>query len=217
MNYIEDIIINLQEELYDYYEWKKEDKLLIIEKIPIYRINTKTMNNILFNIFKVSKSILTEINKKTISEKGLLKYVCLITDLNQVLALSFDEKGLIKEKSKLLLEEEDYVIEKAKELKSRLFQVEIIKPICNNFFLTRKELTIKNVLLKEINKLYQKKEYPAINYLYRELFKEKVGVKDQYKLLIERINNYSEELYKLYEIINLSQKKETMMINNQSS
>ena len=211
MNYIEDIIINLQEELYDYYEWEKEDNILLVEKIPIFRVDTKTMNNILFNKFQVSKKILKRIKDKTITEKGILQYVCLITDLNLVLALSFTDTGLIKEKSKLLLEEEEYIIKKTKDLKKELFPIEIISPIKYDFFLTRKELTIKNILLKEITSLYQKKEYDAINYLYQELFKEKVKVKDQYDRLIKRINlNYIEELSKLYEIINICQKEKNL-------
>lgn len=211
MNYIEDIIINLQEELYDYYEWEKEDNILLVEKIPIFRVDTKTMNNILFNKFQVSNNILKRIKAKTITEKGILEYVCLITDINQVLALSFTPTGLIKEKSKLLLEEEEYIISKTKEIKKEPFPIEIVSPINYEFFLTRKELTIKNILLKEITSLYQKKEYDAINYLYQELFKEKVKVKDQYDRLIKRINlNYIEELSKLYEIINICQKEKNL-------
>ena len=193
------------------YEWEKEDNILLVEKIPIFRVDTKTMNNILFNKFQVSKKILKRIKDKTITETGILQYVCLITDLNLVLALSFTAKGLIKEKSKLLLEEEEYILKKIKDIKKELFPIEIISPIKYDFFLTRKELTIKNILLKEITSLYQKKEYDAINYLYQELFKDKVKVKDQYERLIKRINlNYIEELSKLYEIINICQKEKNL-------
>ena len=38
MTYIYDILLNFNEEYYEFYDWNKEDTIVHIKKIPIYKI-----------------------------------------------------------------------------------------------------------------------------------------------------------------------------------
>ena len=40
MDYIYDIVLNFNDDYYEFYEWKQEDKIINIKKIPIYKIPT---------------------------------------------------------------------------------------------------------------------------------------------------------------------------------
>ena len=42
MNYYYDIVLNLNEELYEFYEWEENDSIDFIKKIPLFRVSTKT-------------------------------------------------------------------------------------------------------------------------------------------------------------------------------
>ena len=41
MNYVYDIYLNLNNVLYDFFDWDKNDKLIHIKKIPIFKIWNK--------------------------------------------------------------------------------------------------------------------------------------------------------------------------------
>ena len=62
MTYIYDILLNFNEEYYDFFDWNKNDKILHIKKIPIYKISDKELIEIL--------------NNKIIFDKSFLEYIC---------------------------------------------------------------------------------------------------------------------------------------------
>ena len=43
MNYIYDVVLNLQKEYYDFYEWNQNDNIFHMRKIPIIKINKKQL------------------------------------------------------------------------------------------------------------------------------------------------------------------------------
>ena len=46
MNYIYDIALNFQKYFCEFYEWRREDKISNIRKIPLYRITTNDINTL---------------------------------------------------------------------------------------------------------------------------------------------------------------------------
>ena len=76
-------------------------------------------------------------------------------------------------------------------------------------FLTREEVIRKRYLMKEIESLYETKDYDKLNYLYEEVFEsDNNNIKNRYYLIIEDINNnYTDKYNKLYEIVRLSYQK----------
>lgn len=206
MDYIYDVLLNFSDvhHFYDFYEWNKNDFMVIAEKIPIYRIKHKQMIEITSNVIQVNKAFLDKIIDKTITDKGIFHYCCLITDLTRVLALKFDEDGNLIEKSSLLIDEEEAVIEESKELLENSFLYDIISKCQPKELITREEKKIKEDLLCEINRLYDLKIYDEIDYLYYEIYSEHISIDDMYMSLINIIkNNHTNCYQKLNKVIKM--------------
>ncbi len=208
MKYTYDIVLNFcnDERSYEFYEWKKEDTLLTIQKIPILRTNKKKLEQISNNKIKISKLLLEKIDNKTTLENGKkIKYALLITDLSRVIALEFNNCGEVIKSSNLLLDEEEAVIDECLDYKEEKFDFEILKSYSQMEFLTREERKIRNNLLSELKYMYSQKNYDEINYLYAELYNDKITIHKKYAFLVNDIkNNYSQKYNKLYDIIKLT-------------
>ena len=208
MNMIYDIVLNYEkvEDSYEFYEWKKEDHLRYIEKIPILKIRNQDMKKCLYSKFQISSQILKKIKNKTLSSEGIISYSLLLTDGLKVVSFSFDEEGVVKEKSSLLLDEETAVMEESEGFPKEKISYKILQKYQPSFF-TRKEKQLQKVLLKKIEKLYQEKNYEEIDYLYQECFSKKKSFQDEYKQLMKNIEHELEDKYEsLYEIIALAEK-----------
>jgi len=206
MTYIYDLVLNFNKDYLEFYEWKKEDNIIYIRKIPIIKINNIQYNEIIKNKIKVTKELLKKIENKTTTDNGFIKYSLLVTDGNYVIALKFNKDGEVIENSKLLFDEELAVLEEISDLDMSIINYLIISKNSNNIFLTRKEKSIKKILLDEIKMLYQIKDYEKIDYLYKEVFSDEKNIFEEYKVLVDGINNnFNEQYLQIYEIIKLTQ------------
>ena len=208
MKYIEDVVLNYSDidNYYEFYEWMKEDEIITIKRIPIIKINSLQLDEILLNKIKVNNKLLVDICNKTLSNKGCIKYSVLVCDNSRVIGLKFNNSGVISHISSLLIDEEDDILEEMIDEEVVLFDYQIIGKINRNHFLTRYEKMIRNYLLDNINNLYKNKDYDEINYLYYELFNKEMNIDNQYKFLVNEIeNNFNNKYNKLYEIIKLIQ------------
>lgn len=208
MKYIYDLVLNFNDSCknLDFYEWKKSDNILTIHKMPLVRINRVQMNDIITSKIKIAREFLSRIRNKTLLEDGsTLKNSVLVTDLNKVLALEFDDDGVIIRSSSLLLDEEEAVIDESLDYAEEKFDYEVLTSYTKQEFLTREEKKIRSNLLSEIDYLYKNKNYDEIRYLYEELYDEQINVHEKYKFLMKDIeNNYNSKYNKLYDIIRLT-------------
>jgi hypothetical protein len=65
MKYIYDILLNFNEELYDYYEWKETDYIEYIKKIPIVRLSKKDYKKFKDYKIAINKEILDKLYNTT--------------------------------------------------------------------------------------------------------------------------------------------------------
>ena len=208
MNYIYDVVLNFfpWNNNFSFYEWNREDNFLTIEQIPIFRVHSTQMMDILYSKIKISSYFLKEIKNKTTTIHNVLPYCCLITDLNIVLALKFSSNGCLIEKSYLLLDEEMFIIDEASDFEIIDFKYEILDTFFEFPILTRKQKKIQSYLLEEISRLYINKAYDEIHYLYGELFGEEKSIQKKYECLIENIsNNFNEHYEILYNILKMAE------------
>jgi len=203
---IYDIVLNFTDvdNFFDFFEWKKEDKFIYIDRILVFKISSRQMREIIDYHIIISEDFLSRIKNMTVTSEGVIEFSCLVTDTNKVLALKFSSDGSLKEMSALLLDEEEIVIEEASCCEENLDYI-LGSKRCVNYFLTRSEKVIRKYLLEEIESLYKNKEYDEINYLYKEVFVEEVDIKTKYKQLIDGINNNFNDNYKrLYDIVKMT-------------
>ena len=213
MVFIYDLLLNFTDynRLLEFYEWDSKDGLEHIKKIPLFKIKSIDMDNIINSNIKVSKIFLDKINNQTIGyrKKNNIKYGCLFCDLNKVVGVEFNKDGKIISRSSLLLDEEEDIIDEISILEDYDFTYKIINKYNTNSFLTRKEMLRRKYLLKELNKIYKDKYYDKFNYLYEEVFgNNNKSISDKYEIIINDIkNNYNNKYNKLYEIVRLSYQK----------
>ena len=172
MNYIYDITINLNEELYNFYEWESDDNIEFYLKIPIFKVEKETMLDFISSNFIIDKQFLNRIaNKSEIYGKRNNKNqnLCAFVGENKVVVVLFDEKGNNIKKSFLSIDEEEDIIEYSKVIKYSLVDYKITEKKVTNFYLTRNEFNAKNQLLKKLKKIYNNKEYSKLKYIFYEV------------------------------------------------
>ena len=205
MNYIYDIFLNYNSLVYEMFEWNKEDKIFHIRKIPFIVINSFDFDNLINKKIIVNSNFLTKIYRKTevFNKKDTyyLDYCFLTTDKNEVVAFKMDKNGLIKEYSKLLVEEEIEVLNYSDSLSPQIIEYNIISDKKQMYFRTRNENKIKKFIYKEL-KLIQN-DPDKINFLYLECF-GKTENQNTLNMFYHQLEKNWEEIYiKVYNFLKM--------------
>ena len=177
MNFIYDILLNFNSELYDFYEWNSDDNVIHIRKIPLFRVSSCVLSQMKkFNI-KVDLNFLKRIENKTEKftsrDVEKVKYVALFSDTNDVLALNFNEEGINISMSKLLIDECEDVLEVVNRCSETTLDLEVLKSRGIENFKTRKQIEQINYLNKSLNRLEKNNDIEKLEYLYFECFNER--------------------------------------------
>ena len=170
MIYIYDVTLNFNDVLYDFFEWNISDSLLHIRKIPIIKINTDDLKNIINNEIKISDNEFNKIKGKTeiYGKKNKMLNCCLFRNDDNIIAVKFDDNGKAIKISSLIVEEELDILEiNINNIKN--FNYDILKPR-KYFVTTRNERKNKNYLMKKLNNLNINNDSEKIKYLYFEYF-----------------------------------------------
>lgn len=183
MNYIYDILINFQPNLYDIYDWNIDDVIIHIRKMPLFRIKKEAMLDILGNKIRIEEEFLSKLYNRTevfTNKKiGLIDYACIVSDGNEALALQFNRKGNTINKSRLLIDECEEVIEYCMSVIENNFKYSLIQPDKLLFFKTRKEEKIYKYITQELSNILKNEENAKLEYLYFECFGKKEKSKDK--------------------------------------
>lgn len=196
MNYIYDIFLNFNNFLYDIYEWNKNDNIIHVKKIPLFRVDTKTMCDFINKKVELSKEFLLKVYNKTelFGKNKNIEYCFLISDGNDVIAFNNNKY------SRLLIEEERDALEYANAIKCTDIDYTVIQNNRKVIFKTRNEIKIKNYINKKINNLIVNKDYDKLKYIYLDCFEESIENVD--KLFINKLNKNWDHIYlKLYDLL----------------
>lgn len=201
MNYIYDIVLNFQENYYQFFEWNKKDKIKNIKKIPIYHLNDTDLLNLINNKITVDNNFINKIKEDNKNNK---KIICLVSNTKLTLGLLFDEKGHLLKRSSLIYEEEDEVNTFATTLPLTKinYLTNITTPKENKL---RIEIEKKNQLLDYINSI---NNTILLKYLYYEYFKEEENnnIKIKEILTQELEKNWTKKQNDLYHLVMLMNK-----------
>lgn len=213
MTYIYDVLLNFtdDERIVEFFEWEDNDYPEHIKKIPLIRVSSKTLDDLLNKKIKVEKQFLDEIKGETSLYKKTkdLEYAVLISDLNKVIGLEFNERGEVISRSSLLLDEEEELLEECCDLPEQQITYKVITKYKKEYFLTREEIKKKRYLLKEMDNIYKENNIDKLNFLYAELFKkDELSFYDKYIRIKSDIeDNFSSKHNKLYDIVRLTYTK----------
>lgn len=206
MNYYYDLLLNFQDEYYMFYEWDEGDNIEFIKKIPLFHVDTKMISDTILNIIEVDKNLLEQIYEKTrLKQNKTLDYACVISDGKNNIALKFNKQGIIISKSSLLSEDELNINEFIYTITKSKINYQIISR-CKLQKETRQELKIKEYLDVEIKKIYNKKNYSKLKYLYLEWFDKILDNNEEmYQNMLNKINDkLTFKEYHIYELIKMS-------------
>ena len=210
MSYVYDIVLNFNNEYFEFYEWKKDDLIYHIKRINLIKVESKVYNEIFDNYVKMNDEFLLSIfnkceyydNKKIDS----IPYAFLLTDSYRVIGLMLDKDGKIVKYSSLLLDEEEEILDLCYKIGEIKLDYKIIKKCNKNEFLTRQEKGIIKYIRNDLNIDYQKRDLNKLKYLYYEYFnKQSDDIESIYHELINELDkSVSEKHYNLYNLIKLS-------------
>lgn len=201
MNYIYDIYLNLNEKLYDFFDWNKNDKLLHIKKIPLIKINEKKLKTIINNQIEIDSKTLFQLYNKTeiwnINKK--INYCALFVDGNNIIAVEFNKNGKSIKKSFMRINEELELLESIDKINEKKFDFKISKKE-NMFLKTRKQINEEKFIYKEIKNMNENR----LNYIYFECFGKKENNKKVILKNIKKLQKNSKIYKNLYDILKLT-------------
>ena len=196
MDYIYDIVLNFQNNYYEFYEWKSTDKIINVKKIVVYLVNNENYLNLKYNDVTIDRKILPKQIK-----------MFLVTNGVEVMGLLLDTEGRIIKKSSLLIDEADDVLEEKETIKS--LPLKYIKNVAKTHI-------IYNRLLEEKNKYIQnyfsniditKDEY-LLKYIYHDIYNiEEININKVYKELKDLIKNDIDTIYQSIKKVSIELKK----------
>lgn len=213
MTYIYDVLLNFtdDERIIEFFEWEEEDYPEHIKRIPLVRVSTKVLDDLLSKKICVDKEFLNKIKGETSLYKKSknLEYATLISDLNKIIGLEFNSCGEVISRSSLLLDEEEELLDECCDLNEEKIVYKVLKKYTQESFLTRQEIKKKRYLIKEMDNLYKENNIDKLTFLYEEIFKkDDLSFYDKYiRIKTELEDNYSSKHNKLYDIVRLTYTK----------
>ncbi len=217
MNYIYDILVNFNDkEIYNFYEWEKTDNIEHLRRIPIFKIDSKTLKDFKNNRVKVCKDFIFKIKNKTelFHNKIIefIEYASIFTDGSDLIIIEFSKNGEQILRSSMLLDEAEDALDESDLMLETHIDYEIIEKLNYDEFKTRNERKILNYIKKELNLLIKSKKYEKLKYLYFEWYNKK---EENVNKIIEGLNkilklDFSSKHTKFFELIKFSNMKKQL-------
>ncbi len=210
MNYIYDILLNFNRQLYDFFEWNLNDNIVHIRKIPLYRVDSKTLLDIRDYKIRVSDDFLERIRHRTevftSKDVDTIEYATLFTDGSNVFALKFNRDGESVKKSMLLVDEEVDVLDVSNRLQESCLEYKMLGNEVYHPLKTRREQKMEKFVLDELYKSKKEKANEKLKYLYFECFGK---VEDSVEEIFSQFRNRLQSgdycmVHKLYDFFKLT-------------
>lgn len=205
MVYVYDTLVNLSEDLIDFYDWEETDDFDHIRRVPLYKLSESDYFNFVTKKIKLGEEEMEKICDKTqiFSSRGIdtLKYACVVTDGKSATILEFASNGHVKRKSSFLVNEEMEILDMAKSLKEDKLYFNVVSKKVNRNSMIRSEKKILSDILNELESV--KEDKLRIDYLYYEWFDTNDG-EDKYSELVKDLKvKFTDKHLEFLELLNL--------------
>lgn len=173
MRKIYDVLLNLNKYAYEFYEWNKDDNIRHFKVINSYKVDEKVLNDLINYKFKVISN----------TDK-----ICIFYDDNRACAFEFEDTGMVLNKSFMLFDEEEDVLNSDDDITD--IKYKIINKKSYNKLYTRNDYENIRKLKSMLNDI--KSEFMML-YIYYECFNQKEkNYKKAYDMLLKHVNNNNE-------------------------
>ena len=205
MNYIYDIILNFNEEFYDFYEWKNNDNVINVRKIPVLKVDENTYVSLRNNRVQVSMETIDSLKKNfsLYNEKIEGNIICLITNGMSAFGIMFNNNGYLIKRSSMLFDEEEEVIDESENIKEvKIDFIKNEKQKSNNIsrIVKEKQKFIKDYISSVDDEL-------TLKYIYYDYFEKEENKNNIKEILLSEINSeWNSKLSKLYDLTKLLNK-----------
>lgn len=212
MNYIYDILVNLNDVAYDFFDWNEGDNIEHIRKIPLFKVKSSMLKELKKDEIILDHTIMDKIKDRTeIFTQDTVEcaqFASLFSDGMEVVALEFNPQGKVIGRSRLLVDEELEVLEVVNRINEGKISYQILKQNFINSFKTRQEMEIMNYINNELKQI-KKDDLEKIKYLYYECFNEKednpeVIMKKMKVELKKNWNNIYPKIYNFFKLTSLN-------------
>lgn len=205
MNYIYDIILNFNEEFYDFYEWNNNDNVINVRKIPVLKVDENTYVSLRNNKIQVSMETIDSLKKNfsLYNEKIEGNIICLITNGMSAFGVMFNNNGYLIKRSSMLFDEEEEVIDESENIKEvKIDFIKNEKQKSNNIsrIVKEKQKFIKDYISSLDDEL-------TLKYIYYDYFEKEEDKNNIKEILLSEINSeWNSKLSKLYDLTKLLNK-----------
>ena len=203
MNYVYDILLNFQTNYYNFFEWKKEDKIRNIPKISVYKVTDEDILILKNNKVRITQELLLKIKE---DNKKYKKIMCIVSNGKLAIALLFKENGYLLKRSSLIFEEEEEILDIVKDL-----PITKISYLENIIVKEQEKLRIeKEKKQTALNYIKNTKDITTLKYLYYEYYeKEEIDIKIIKKELLKELSKeWNIKQNNLYKLINILTKQQ---------
>lgn len=215
MKYIYDILLNYSDmRIFDFYEWYTDDDIEYFKKVPLIKVSDDVYGKIFLGSKLEDTTFLDTIYCVTeIYQNKSVKhvdYACILTNGKEAVAVLFDKNGQIIMLSKMLIDEEDEVLDISTSLNEKNVKLSIDNIENNNInYLTRFEEKKLFFLNKEVDELYDNKNLIKLKYLYYECSNK---IENDIDIIYKKIKSFlnsewSSKHEELYNLVRLSYSK----------
>lgn len=185
MTYLYDILMNFNDKntIYEYFDWNNDDLIINVKKVPLFKVDYKTLFELYTYKIKINKSFLKNNKYSYINKKINISNLFIITNGEKSLAIGTNENGIVEYKSTLNYEDEDYANRLSLSLNPISIKYKILTNNCCEYSLRDYKIK-KELLKKEFNKVYKNNETDRLKYYYLEVYDEVI---DDVTLIIKRL------------------------------
>lgn len=212
MYYYYDILLNFQDDgvLYEFYEWEETDDLDFVKKIPLFKVSSSILKDLINYKVKFSEEFTNSIKEKTLLKTSAktLKSTFLICDTKDALAIELNEEGEVISRSRLMLGDEINLNEIMFTMKETKLKYEKLKKYSKRLAIRQIE-EIKKLIKCEINTLYESNNISKLKYLYYEWFNTtNNNIEDIYNKMNKALEcDYDDNQKNIYNLIKKSYNK----------
>ncbi len=205
MIYVYDVLVNLNEEMYDFYDWDESDDYVHVRRVPLFKVSFNQYSDLVNRKVKVSEDFLINIKDKTqvFSSRNIeiIPYSAIFSDGKMAVMVEFNDKGCSLRKSKFLINEEMEILNITNSMKESVVDYNIVNSRANRNNMIRSERNVINVIVKELENLKDDKE--RIDYLYYEWFDSNEGNLKYEKLLKDLKKSFTSKHLEFLDLLNL--------------